>query len=983
MRTSEPLAKNRDSSSHRDSQPRPEVVRTSPIDADYGQALLQQPVIPEFIEPLRSEAGRLLLTHLAPRIIAEPVLRDLLDWHDQLVARLTNSLLVQRYTAYRLVRDPLWRPDKAVTPGPAGAGAPRHHLDDYLANETSIDILGEDGPYPELARLVTCVRENWCHAAIEMLERVEAHRTIIAEIVCVAPTALPPLSGASFGISDPHHGGRSAAILSFGALRVVYKPRSLAAEAAFADTAQDVLTKSLGLASYQPRIVTLDGFGFMEFVEDKPCTDAEAVARSYKRYGGVIALAHAFGCCDLHHENIMVSGEFPVIVDAEPLFRARLALSDIGERRMEFERGLSIEGLDARESVLELGVLPMRLQPMLRKEADGPEEEYEIGALSPYLKDPRHDLLPCAMGSDELQIRSWPVIANRFPNLPVLDGRYCPPKEYIEDILSGFHAVHAHIQANREAFIRSGGLLDKYASVPVRLLARPTMDYTNLLRRSLASEVLDSALPRRAIIESDLGIASGMRLDAIKDLLLGEIESLLAADIPRFEMRADARDTKLRLHEAPLEAARSRMSKLDALDATLQGSAIREAIVARHENLAETMPRAVVAKEIEAQALRFVEAIVASSQKVGTRTRWVYASYLPGLGATMNHADTEALYEGGAGTAIIVAEGGRLADQPEWCARAAGLFDSLLAGETPQSIYRSGGLARGLGGLVYALIRVGEAADRGDLLVLAERLIAEHGETLATEPGLDELLYGRAGLLLATLALLKRRHSAKAEGTARLAAETLMDKATPYLGGFAWPLASQAAVSNVSHGNAGIAMALARWARVSGREDAARIARGALLADDTFWNKKESGWIDIRSAGTDPLQATNWGWCNGRSGALLARAAVSDALDEPLTGDRIHSALCAHSSDVLSELRPGLCCGTPGALDSLYVLDGRVDTSLLKKHKDTALRLVATKCLPSHFSTQMPSLFSGSGGLAYALLRAAHPDSVSSLLWFD
>jgi hypothetical protein len=77
------------------------------------------------------------------------------------------------------------------------------------------------------------------------------------------------------------------------------------------------------------------------------------VQRAYARYGALAAVAHALRTCDLHHENVIVDGEHPLVIDAEPLFRARLAVSPQGEARLAFERNLSLQGLDVREPVLE------------------------------------------------------------------------------------------------------------------------------------------------------------------------------------------------------------------------------------------------------------------------------------------------------------------------------------------------------------------------------------------------------------------------------------------------------------------------------------------------------------------------------------------------------------------------------------------------------------------------------------------------------
>src|SRR5205807_3076272 len=118
----------------------------------------------------------------------------------------------------------------------------------------------------------------------------------------------------------------------------------------------------------RPRLIDFDTFGFMEFVQSAECTNKEAVLRCYRRYGALLGLAHGLGTSDLHHENVIVSGEHPIVIDAETILKARLSLSDLGQRRLEFETQLSLGGLDARESILETAMLPITwLLPPLDK----------------------------------------------------------------------------------------------------------------------------------------------------------------------------------------------------------------------------------------------------------------------------------------------------------------------------------------------------------------------------------------------------------------------------------------------------------------------------------------------------------------------------------------------------------------------------------------------------------------------------------------
>jgi lantibiotic modifying enzyme len=175
-------------------------------------------------------------------------------------------------------------------------------------------------------------------------------------------------------------------------------------------------------------------------------------------------------------------------------------------------------------------------------------------------------------------------------------------------------------------------------------------------------------------------------------------------------------------------------------------------------------------------------------------------------------------------------------------------------------------------------------------------------------------------------------------------------------------------------------MALARWAKLRNADEAAETAHAALDYEASYWRSADRGWVDGRRPDQDEPAPVNWTWCNGRSGALLARLAVAEALAVPFTTNwHVAEALSADPSDTLVEMSAGLCCGTPGTVDALLAIHRREP---LAEPVATATETLATGPLRSHYNTLAGSLFGGSAGLAFALLRAARPNDVPSLLWF-
>lgn len=126
------------------------------------------------------------------------------------------------------------------------------------------------------------------------------------------------------GLSDPHDGGRTVAIVRFASgLRVVYKPRPVGLEAAFHHLVAWWNERADRLALFAPRVLDRGAYGWMEFVAHEACPDHQTASRYWERAGALIALADLLDATDLHHGNVIAHGEYPVLVDLETLLQPR------------------------------------------------------------------------------------------------------------------------------------------------------------------------------------------------------------------------------------------------------------------------------------------------------------------------------------------------------------------------------------------------------------------------------------------------------------------------------------------------------------------------------------------------------------------------------------------------------------------------------------------------------------------------------------
>src|SRR5262249_35687328 len=135
------------------------------------------------------------------------------------------------------------------------------------------------------------------------------------------------LSQVSPGAGDFHRGGRSVIIATFdNDWKIVYKPHLLAVDVPFCE----FLTALNRMGDHPPfktaAVIDRGEYGWSEFVSSRPCDTLAQVRRFYQRQGGYLALLYFLEATDFHLENLIASGEDPILVDLEALFHPRLGL---------------------------------------------------------------------------------------------------------------------------------------------------------------------------------------------------------------------------------------------------------------------------------------------------------------------------------------------------------------------------------------------------------------------------------------------------------------------------------------------------------------------------------------------------------------------------------------------------------------------------------------------------------------------------------
>ena len=173
--------------------------------------------------------------------------------------------------------------------------------------------------FPVLARLWSLLISQWRDHVTEVLSRFVADRRALAR------TSFGGQLGGTIvnirsSLSDPHHHGRTVMELQFEAGAVIYKPRPGDGEWEWGS-----LLEWMNAQSFQPRlragrVLRRKGYCWMERIEAGPCQNRAEARRFHERIGGLIAAAYLLRAVDCHRDNLIASGEDPVLIDADALW---------------------------------------------------------------------------------------------------------------------------------------------------------------------------------------------------------------------------------------------------------------------------------------------------------------------------------------------------------------------------------------------------------------------------------------------------------------------------------------------------------------------------------------------------------------------------------------------------------------------------------------------------------------------------------------
>lgn len=845
-----------------------------------------------------------------------------------------------------------------------------------------IDIFAQ---YPVLARLISQTCIQWCNFIQNLFQRIKRDEKAIKQLSQSENNHLFPIQ--SIRPLGDIHGGQCVLLLELAnGSKIVYKPRPMAIDARF-NKWLDLLNSNYQSLELGPlfgtlRTINRGEYGYQEWAIRNPVDTKQEARDAFIRYGALLAVLHLLRGTDAHFENIIVSGAFPILIDAETLFHPdspafSFAKCDSDQRQITFTEEIWLS------SCQRVGLLP---NPRTNHHNNS---TYDFSALGYLESKPANFLYFQHINSDSMQLAEVKARSTPLDNTVKLRDKIQLPCDYVAEIEQGFETTCDLMQQLRDSE-STESLLAEFKSCKSRILFRNTSIYGKTIANSTYSDNLASGITHSFCFEP-LALPFCIGKGAIHrwPIFLSEQKQLEKLDIPYFLRFVDSRDffdaegTLVANNFFPRSGFDDAVHAIDHLTpetvrqesriirGTLTASRMNSAI--RTKNTTSVTAQSSQSMLVE-HALNIADEIASKAVFApGGSINW-FAIQLGSGGQTRHYGPlSESFYSGRLGVAFFLA---CIQKQSPFHSRYEEIIEGCLR-ETKQAFLANwsrealahafGGGLTGLGGAIYSLLTLGIFTDDNSLVDAAVSAASTIKRSFLQSHTSFDLFNGIAGLLLSLSTLHQFTGDTNVLRPANCCSEFLVANAQQTESGVRWTERKGTPQIGLGHGNSGIAMAMMAYSAATGDEQSLASALAAIHDEDL---RLEQLYHNSDITNDSMIHSL----CRGSSGILLARIRCAEFDQRFLPSSTVVNLWNERSN---SKIGSSLCCGHSGEW-----LTGSAMNAWNVKHHQKAPK----KKLPDlAFDLEMndhddPSLFRGWSGYGLSLLSQACPDFVPCIV---
>lgn len=828
--------------------------------------------------------------------------------------------------------------------------------------------------YPLLKRSVYEVIAGCGRLYLDVLNRLDEDREDIRMLLCGGQPFVHVVN-ITGDIADSHRGGQSVLKVHLdNGHTVIYKPHPIDNEQNF-DKLADYVGKACGIPMYSIAGICRDGYGWECCVKKKSCDTEAEVKRFYQRIGIYIFVFYLLGTNDIHEENVIACGEYPAIVDLENIL-GMPANTDCSNMMEQMK-------LYLQTSVLYSGMLPAA-----KWQQDG--RNINVSGIGGGGRTRLPFKIPVIAGAGTSDIR----IIYQYPelepvqNTPIYQGNPVSPEQYEPEILDGFTRAY-HFAMEHSGHIE--GRLQSFKCAKSRFLLTDTQRYAMCLNSSYHPSLMRDGGDRQLYLYT-MCYGRDLEKPGVLEIIRSETADLSMHDIPYFYFRGcdrhlyNSQDKPVRNYfsHTAYGLMQDRLRGLCESDRKHQAELIHITLNIQKEiqingkltGIPEPARGVSAGEEYLKLAEQVMEKILDRAVYFGEEPGW-YVVNVAAFGAEGWQIEPMHmyLYGGVMGIALLSHMMEKYIGKEKYAGLSRTLdkqlfsYTAQLEEMEPENLRI--GIYNGEMSIVYGYLCLYRITGRDIYLEYACR----HAELILPAIGREEncdLLDGLAGVIWGMLMLYEISGKARYLEAAKTAGDRLCRMACHMEEGAGWLInGEERPLLGMSHGNAGIAAALAKLYNVTKEEMYYTLLREALAYENYYYSEELHNWLDFRVKEEEERGRTDTSaWCHGAGGILASRLMMRNMVKEDLRG--VVEQDIQRAGKKLKEqcLREGMCLchGSCGNVLLLMDFDGNsqavkdYDAYICEKLSEDTFTFLAQE-------RYNPGLMNGFAGAAYYMLK--------------
>lgn len=369
--------------------------------------------------------------------------------------------------------------------------------------------------YPTLEKILKIVLEDHLHSLSEIVENYYNEQKEIENFFGIKFGSIVQVD---IGLGDKHN-GKSVVKIDFEHGTLMYKPSNLLSDQLYNEVLH--LYEENGITDFKyVKTYSLEDHSWQEVILQQQNLSFEEANRYYFRSGVILSLIHALRGSDIHHENIIVSGEYPIVIDTETLASpTHTAITNYSKRRID-------------KSVLSSAMLPFV------------DDIYDIPLSGLFCKiDKSETIYYHVLIENETKdfiYEKRQATSEIGSNAVIVDGNLVEVSSVSDSLIEGFETGLRFIMTHKNSLLKIIHK-EKYKDINIRCILRGTQIYSTFIRESKNIEAMKNLDVYNEIFDILLNSFAPSQFGYLR--VEEEIYSLKNLDVPLFYSKFD--DTNL------------------------------------------------------------------------------------------------------------------------------------------------------------------------------------------------------------------------------------------------------------------------------------------------------------------------------------------------------------------------------------------------------------------------------------------------------